>query len=311
MLQVLVNTILPIFSIILLGYVLYLKKIIPPAFTKPANQIIYYVALPAMFFLTTAKAPLRESFDVGTFVCTLAAELILAGIALVVARLMRIPRRRLGTFLQSSYHGNIGYMSFAIIFFALGSEQFSRVAILSSLVLVGQNFLSIWIFTKCGDKLVGKSRKWAFPEQIVTNPIIIAIAVGVLYSAIGLSVPSPVQKALDILSGMAFPTALLLIGASLSFGSFRSMVKELVGIGLLKLICLPLIGYVLMTAAHVPPALMLPATIILASPPATMTYIMATELGGDPELAATSISLHTLLSAVSYSFFLSWMMVRG
>jgi hypothetical protein len=83
------------------------------------------------------------------------------------------------------------------------------------------------------------------------------------------------------------------------------MTKELIGIGFLKLVGLPLLGYALMSWRHLPPALVLPAIILLAAPPATVTYVMATELGGDPELAATSISFHTLLSALTYTMILA------
>ena len=44
--------------------------------------------------------------------------------------------------------------------------------------------------------------------------------------------------------------------------------------------------------------------IILAAPSATMTYVMAKEIGGDPDLGGAAISFSTLLSALTYTFWL-------
>jgi malate permease and related proteins len=63
-----------------------------------------------------------------------------------------------------------------------------------------------------------------------------------------------------------------------------------------------------MKIAQVPPIFILPGIILLASPPATVTYVMALELGGDMELAASSISVLTLASALSYSLVLFLLM---
>jgi hypothetical protein len=48
----------------------------------------------------------------------------------------------------------------------------------------------------------------------------------------------------------------------------------------------------------------LPAMILLAAPPATMTYVFATEMQGDKDLAVAAISVGTVGSALSYIFWL-------
>lgn len=150
-----------------------------------------------------------------------------------------------------------------------------------------------------------KRQAGALFKSIVQNPIILAVTASMLYSVTGLPVPKVIEKGLQILAGMALPTGLLLIGASLSFGAVRMHLKGLMGIGLLKLLCLPLLGFIIMRLAQVPEFFIMPGIILLASPPATVTYIMAGELGGDPELAASSVSLLTPASALSYSLLLS------
>jgi len=305
MLHVLVNTILPVFSIILLGYVLRWRNVLSSAFVKPANQIVYYVALPAMLLNTIARAPFRANFNVSAVACLLAALVIVVLLGVAGMRILNIPKDRRGTFVQGCFHGNIGYMSYAIAYYALGEKSFAPTAILSSFLIVAQNFLAVWALMKWGRGPESNRSRLVLMKHLFQNPIILGVLLGILFSALELPIPGPVRQGLEILSGMAFPTALLLIGASLSFGALRTMVKEMISIGVLKLLCLPLFGYLLAAAAHVPDFLRLPAVLLLAGPPATVTYVMAEELGGDPELAATSISVLTLLSAFTYSLFLS------
>ena len=305
MFHVLVNTIFPIFSLILLGFLLRLKRIIDPAFAKTANQIVFNVAIPAMLFTEISQVPFRANFSLDAVLCILAA---LGGIALtglILTWVLEIPGNRRGTFLQSSFHGNIGYMSYAIAFYALGEDHFARMAILSSFLMLAQNVLAVWALAGFNCNPPRGNRQWVLGKLIFQNPVILTVAVGIFYSVLAFPLPIPVKKSLEILSGMAFPTALLLVGASLSFGAFRLLIKEIAAIGILKLVGMPLLGYALMSWQHLPAGLILPGIILLAAPPATVTYVMATELGGDPELAATSISIHTLLSAFTYAAILA------
>ncbi len=309
MLEVLANTIIPVFSIILLGYLFKLRGIIQPAYSRTANQIVYYVAMPAMLFNALAQAPFREYFHPGAGLCLLATLGLVASMALIMASIFKVPRSSKGTFLQTSFHGNLGYMAYAIAFYALGSTHFARTAILSSFLIVGQNLLGILSLTAFQPHSSGKRPSFLdLMRRTVQNPVILAVSAGCLTSALSIPLPATLKQGLGILAGMALPTALLLIGASLSFRSLHSQAGELAEIGLLKLVAMPCIGYFLMKWTDVPEPLILPGVILLASPPATVTYVMAAELGGDVELAASSVSVLTLLSACSYSLIL-WILV--
>ncbi len=305
MLHVLFNTILPIFSIIFLGYLLNHKGVIDAPFAKTANLIVFNVAIPAMLLNEIAQAPFHDNFNLSAVFCIIGALVIVMLFGLAASRLLAVPEARRGTFLQSSFHGNLGYMAYAIGYYALGESHLARMAILGSFLMVGQNLLAVWALTSFREGERAEDGKLALLKHALQNPIILSVITGIVYSAMGFGVPAPIKKGLDILSGMAFPTALLLIGASLSFGAIRALLKELVTVGALKLVCLPFVGYALMLLSGTPEALVLPGMILLGSPPATVTYVMATELGGDPELAATCVSVFTLASAFSYSLILS------
>ncbi len=299
--SILLNSIFPIFSLIFLGYILKEKKVIDQAFSNSANQIIFNIAIPAMLLNEIGRVSFWDNFNLRAVGCALGAIAIIVFTSMAAVRMLSVRESRRGTFLQSTYHSNIGYMAYAIGFYALGESSFARMAILSSFLLVGQNIISVWVLTSYNPELRLNGQKGLILRNIIKNPIILSLAGAIVYSASGLKIPLPLQKGLDMLGGMALPTGLMLIGSTLSFGAMKSMLKEIVSIGMLKLFALPLVGYFLMLATQVPEPLVLPGVILLASPPATMSYVLAKELGGDAELAATSISVFTLASAVPYT----------
>lgn len=308
--SVFVNNILPVFSIILLGYLLTRRAFIGPSFIQAANRLVFYVAVPAMLFHKVARSSFSENFEPHAVTSILLALATLFACSLLAVRLFGLAPPSRKTFIHSAFHGNLGYMAYAIAYYALGERAFAQTALLSSFLIVAQNVLAIGVFAfppqdrreKAGST---KPHSRAMLRQVATNPIILSVLAGVLCSFLKIPLHTALSRSLDILSGMALPMALLLIGTSFSFGAARKWMTSILGIGLLKLTGLPLIGWVFMGWLSVPADFRLPALILLAAPPATVTYIMASEAGGDQELAATSISVLTLLSGLTYACFLA------
>ncbi|SMC24893.1 hypothetical protein SAMN02746041_02135 [Desulfacinum hydrothermale DSM 13146] len=310
MLSVFVNNIVPVFSLILLGYLLTRRAFIGPSFIQPANRLVFYVAVPAMLFHKVARSSFSQNFDPQAVLSILGALAIHFAVSLAAAHPLALTSPSRKTFLHSSFHGNLGYMAYAIAYYALGERAFAQTALLSSFLIVAQNLLAIGVYAFQPLKQAGSTgapplQRKNLVRQMATNPIILSVLAGVVCSFLRIPLHGALSRSLEILSGMALPMALLLIGASLSFRTARKWMGAVLGIGLLKLLALPLVGLVLMGWMDVSAEFRLPALILLAAPPATVTYIMSCEGGGDPELAATAISVLTLLSGLTYACFLT------
>ena len=99
--------------------------------------------------------------------------------------------------------------------------------------------------------------------------------------------------------------ALLVIGATLSFDKIRHAFSKVFMTSLLKLVAMPAVGFLLFKIGGVSATDFIPGLIILASPTATLVYIMAEQIGGDPDLAVTAISFSTLVSGLTYGLWLT------
>jgi malate permease and related proteins len=297
-----INTVIPVFGIILLGCALKLKGLFPANVIGPLNRIVYYLAIPTMIFREVATADFESHFSPVLLAGTLAPVILVFLIVLGLGMIFAVPRERFGTFLQCSFHGNLGYIGLAIAYYLLGEEGFTGASFLCGFLMVLQNLCSVFGLQLFGSE---KRRLGFFIKKILGNPVVVSALAGIFFSLAKIPIPEVIDRSLKILSGMALPLALLVIGASISFGIIKSHYRLTLCSGFLKLLVLPGIGLLMYLWLGVPNRQFLPGLILLASPPATISYVMASEMHGSVGLATAAVSMNTLLSALTFVFWLS------
>lgn len=302
------TTIIPIFAIIILGWVARWKGFIPFEFLGPANRLVYYLAIPAMIFHAISKASFKAMFDISVLAITLISVMAIFVVSWSGALISGIRRKELGTFVQSSFHGNLGYIGLAVAYYSLGKEGFVRTGIIAGFIMILQNFLAVVVLQLNLTDTSAPENKLSVVLKILGNPVILSAIGGILFSLTGLRVPLVIDRSLDILSGLALPMALLLIGASLSFELMHLRMLRVLCSSFIKLFLLPALGFILYRLSDVALQGYLPGLILLASPTATITYVMAKEMNGDTDFAVAALSTSTILSAMTFSL---WLHIAG
>ncbi|RJQ65278.1 MAG: AEC family transporter [Desulfobacteraceae bacterium] len=298
------GTIIPIFIIVLLGWGVHRRGFLPAEFMGPANRLVFYVAIPAMIFQSIAKSTLREWFNPRVIILTLSAALLAYGASWLACRVTRMRRSLSGTFIQSAGHGNLGYFGLAVAYYYLGNAGLVHASVIAGFLMILQNVLSILALQSFSTQSAAVPDARLIGGRVLGNPVILAVLAGMLFSMSALPMPLIVERSLTILSGLALPTALLVIGASLSFQRMKAQGLIVTGATVIKLLVLPGIGWLLFQGLGVQRSEFLPALILLASPTATVSFVMAREMQGDGDLAAAAISASTLASALTYVFWL-------
>lgn len=299
----LLNTIVPIFVVIGVGMLAAQRGYLPAAFLGPANRLVYHLAIPAMIFRAVATGDLQRQFNLPVLVVCLATVGLGYLVAHGVGRAYRLEPPAHATFTQAAFHGNLGYIGLAVVFFHLGDAAMGRASILAGFIMILQNLLAVVALSAGGG---GASRsRW---RRVMGNPVIVAAMLGIGFSAAGLELPKIADQSLAILARMALPLALLVIGATLSPREVCSALKPALAASGIKLVVLPGMALLAWRWLDLAPATYLPALILLASPTATVAYVMGREMGGDADLAGAVISLSTLLSGAT---FLGWLSLAG
>ena len=305
------ETVGPIFIIIFLGLGLMKIGLLPQQLHRPVNQLAYYVAIPAMIFHKIAMADFDAFFEPYLVLSILVTPLLMLFISYPVSRFLHAGKDE-GTFVHSTFQGNIGFVGLAVAYYALGDNGLTSASILTGFLICGHNIIGVVVLT-------ANNARWSesgmvpfkfgkVAHDVLVHPMILASSAGIIASVFHLHIPGVIDKSLDLLGGMALPLGLLLIGASLSLKSLKGRVKYVTVSALIKNLTMPAVGLVLFKAAGLSPDVYLPGLIILGSPTATMVFIMAREMKGDPELASAFVSFSTLVCALTYSFWLHFML---
>lgn len=300
-----VATIIPIFAVIMLGWFARVRGFLPAEFLGPANRLVFYFAIPAMIFRSISRSSFTSQFDIKVLLIALLSIVIIFGFAWCAGFIARIRREQMSAFVHDSFHGNLGYIGLAVAYYYLGTEGLARASIIAGFMMILQNFLGVTILVLyTGDKSV-KEGKWHIALKIMQNPIILSVIAGMIFSISEIPIPLIINRSLDILSGLALPMALLIIGGSLSFKLMQLNMLPVLSTGMIKLVLLPGLGFLLFGLSGLVPAEYLPGLILLASPTGTVTYVMAKEMNGDTDFAVAAISTSTLISAVTFTVWLN------
>jgi len=138
--------------------------------------------------------------------------------------------------------------------------------------------------------------------NVARNPLPMSIALGIVVSAVGLPIPSPVEKWLDLLGAAAAPCALFAIGLFLSDKSVRSGLAEAGLATVVKLLLQPLLAMAvlpLFVALDSVPGKV--ALLMAALPSAANAFVLARQFDIHVEQNSASVLLSTAFSVVTVS----------
>lgn len=293
-----IETIVPIFFIIIFGYILQQKGLIKTQFIQEANRFVFLFSLPLLIFTGIMKSDIK---DVGltSILSVIIPTIATLCLAFLLALTLGLKKGTLGSFVQTSFHGNITYIGLAVLYYMLGEEGLKKGSILIAFLILVNNTLAIAILSWTSQK---HDNIWRSLVSVVKTPLIIATLVGMFLLYFNIPVPKLLMKSMGILANIALPMALIIIGASMSVGTIKSSFRLSGLVTVIKLMILPSLSFLFCYLYTIPFHDVLPGIILLATPTATTSFILANQLGGDTELASGVITLSTLLSPFAFIF---------
>ena len=302
------NSTMPLFFIMLLGYVLYQKKFLSDAFVAGANKFVFYVALPVQLFRDLAATDVRAAFD-GAYVlfCFVVTLVSILGIW-ALAKLFLPDKRLVGEFVQVCYRSSAAILGTAFLQSIYGTAEMSSMMILGSVPLY--NIFAVVILTLESPSL-SRSAKSGMGEKIkkslkgiVTNPILLGIAAGFVWSLLRLPMPTMVNKTLSSLAGLTSPLALLAIGAGFKGRAALAYLKPTAAATVTKLILLPAIFLPMAVHFGFTDQKLVALLVMLGSVTTPAGYVMAKQMGHEGVLTGSVCVTTTLFSAFSLTFWL-------
>lgn len=290
---------LPIFLLIALGYFFKRIKFPNEEFWQYADKFTYYVLFPALLVYKLSTASL-ENIDGFNFILTALLTILMVTIMLMIIDKFAFFFE--GSAFTSVYQGSIRFNTY--VFLALtdaiyGDGGLILAALLMTFLIPSINVFCIGIFSMyaSSDKVTFSS----LVKSIVKNPLIIACVLGGALNYFDITLVSPLEKTLAILSSAALPLGLLSVGVGLHIAHIKEVKLELFTAVFFKLALFPVIIFSMSLSLGVTGLPLLVLTLFGAMPTASSAYILARELGGDLKLMSAIITVQTLLSILSIS----------
>ncbi|BBU31637.1 malonate transporter [Burkholderia sp. THE68] len=303
----LAGMILPIFAIIVAGWAARVSGYMPHALAPSLMQFAYYVAMPALVFLTIADESLRALLEWGFLAAFGGGSMLCFVLMLLALRFARGASLGTSAMLAAAVAmTNTGFVALPILKTLYGKPGVLAAAVAT--VFVGAIMFPVLVVLLEISRY-DASRKIsavALLRQIGTNPVILATICGLLWSVAGLTLPGPVASFLTILGEALTPCALFAIGLDLTFSELRGRVSLYALLTALKLAVVPLVVYALCLATGLSRTATIAAVVCAAVPTAKSAYVLASEYDIEKTVVGAAISMTTLLSIVTL---LAWLYV--
>ncbi len=301
--RTILDTLLPVFTLILLGYGLRQSLLTQPAFWQGSSKLAYFVLLPALLVARLAASPLDWQVVVPIWT-------VVIGTMGVIALLVWASRNRLGisgpaftSLFQGSIRPNT-YTGLALVAALYGGEGIAYAAIALAGMVPLANVLSVTVLTRYGVHRSPDRR--LLLEAVLRNPLILACLVGTLLNVTGIGLPHDVGNVLGVIAQAALPVGLLTVGAGLQFQTLQQSRYPLLVAAAVKLVLSPLIALLLAMLIQGPATAVATGIIFVALPCAASAYILAEQMGGDTRLIAGILTVQTVLAAVTLPLLLLW-----
>nr|WP_282103454.1 AEC family transporter [Halomonas getboli] len=292
--------------IIGLGYLARAGRLLDQQALQGIGTFVLYFALPALVIRALTENPLGEVFDPDYLLAYGAGSL--AAFALGLGLTLRIERKPLSEGAIQALGmsvSNSGFIGYPVVAMALGPPAAVLLALnmmIENLLIIPLALILAELGRQAGNGLRDTLRQTVM--RLVRNPILIGLAIGVLLSASGQPLPTPLAKVIDMLAGASGPAALFVIGGSLYGLRPHGMALDMSQIAIGKLVLHPLLvlGAFLLLPGIDP--LRIAGALLFASAPMVSVYPLLGQRFGLDDIAAATLMVSTLASFVTISLVL-------
>ena len=301
------NATVPIFLLMILGFLLKKLGVIDDVFASKMNKFVFLVPLPVLLFEDLSTVDFAQVWNMKFVLFCFVVTLVCIILAALVSFLWH-DKSIQGEFIQASYRSSAALLGIAFIQNIYGNAGMAPLMIIGSVPLYNIMAVVVLSFFKPDRKKLDKEVWKTTLKGIVTNPIILGIAAGLLWSALRLPMPSILEKTVSDIGAVATPLGLMAMGASFDLGlmamgaSFDlkkafGKAKPAAVASVMKL--------VLFAAFFLPLAVwmgfrweeLVAILVMLSSATTVSCYVMARNMGHEGVLTSSVVMLTTLFSA--------------
>ncbi len=287
---ILTDVIGPVLLIAAVGYTLGRTRVVQAHFL---TALSVQVLIPALVFyaLTTSTLPRAAFAQISGFI--ILQFFVLAVVVWLPARLGRWGRVRTAGLLFATQMSNAGNAGLPLAFFAWGQAGLNAAVGFFAIYAVLVALLSVYIGARAGAGSTNPA------QALLRQPVTYAIIVGLLLNLFGVTLPSPIAKAAQLLANGAISMFLLLIGLQLAEVQLGVEFREIAFATVVRLLVAPILAWVSAPVLGLEGVVRQTSILLASLPTAVSAAVWATEFGTDPALVSSVVVVTTLLSVIT------------
>ena len=294
-----VAALLPVFLLIVLGFVLKRSLLRLETQWHGLERLTYYVLFPVLLIQTLVKADLATVPVAGVGGALLLAALLMSLLCLGLRPLLARCAVD-GPAFTSIFQGATRWQTYVALsvsgnLYGDTGLALASVAMVAIIPLV--NVFSVAVLAHYASSERQSVR--AVAMTVVRNPLIWACAIGLALNVLHVPLPRIWHEVADALGRSSLAIGLLVTGAGLQLaGMFRPSLAASVAV-FLKLILMPALAIALAVWFGVTGSSLAIVAACAAVPTSASAYVLARQMGGDAPLLAQIITLQTILAAIT------------
>lgn len=294
-----INATAPIFFVMVIGYILRRAKMMDEPTIKTLNKLNYKVTLPALLFRDISQSDFASVWDTKyVLFCFLVTLFTICAIWILAGFLFQ-NKNLLGEFIQASYRSSAAVMGVAFIQNIYGNSGMAPLMIIGTVPLYNVAAVLVLSFTGPDSHGLNKQALKKSLLGIATNPIILSIFAGMLFSACRIDLPIMINKTIGNIASLATPLALLALGAGFEGRKAIKLVKPTTISALIKLVVLPAVFLPLAVLLGFRNEMLIALLVMLGAPTTPSCYIMAKNLGHDGVLTSGTVVATTFCCSIT------------
>ncbi|MBM7070560.1 AEC family transporter [Shewanella sp. 202IG2-18] len=296
--MIIFNVLTPILLVLFVGYYSSRKAFFSKEQIAAISKFIFYLCIPCLLFsgMATAKLDVMQSLSVMQSFY-ISALLLFVAVAFTY-RCKRQSLKQAAVMALTATYSNTILIGLPIVIYAVGKSSVDLVFIIIT-------FHSVMLFTLtyllAGDiKAIKKTVK-----TVLINPVISSLTIGLIVNLLHLPIPDILMVSVKLLSEPAIAGAIFVLGANLFHLQLKGSLREASILSVIKVIVLPAMVYTLGRYVFDLSDVALQVVVLLAAAPVGVNaFFVAKELDAQETKTANAVVISTILSALSYSFWL-------
>lgn len=280
------NVVTPLFIIMSLGYYLKYIKLLDKQTLNVMNRVCFKIFLPILLFFNIYQSDVKSSFNINLITFSVSSIVVLFIVLCFLIPKIEKDNKKRGVMIQGIFRSNFVIFGMPIATSIYGEGNIGTTALLIAVIVPLFNLLSVISLELFKD---GEINLKKILKGIITNPLIIASAIGILFVTLNITLPKFIEKSVSDIAKIATPLSLILLGGSFSFSHIKEYLNHTIIIVFNKLIFVPLIFIPIAIKLGFRGIELLTILLIFAAPVAVSTFQMSKQMDGDSTLAEQSI----------------------